>query len=119
MARYLTVCSDRCVLLNFNKGAYLAVVANFAAIEVDELRQLYTLAELDIRDAGIQVHNKTIVPFSLRDRSTASSILTTRQPAVPSLMGVRSLSMQSMKYSSSVSKASVCSSLGTHISPER
>ena len=59
------------------------------------------------------------LPRSFSDWSAASSSLTTRRPAAPSLIGVRSFRMQSTKYSSSTFNASVCSTLGAQTSPER
>ena len=48
----LQLLADRRVLLNFDKRADLGSVADFAAIEVDEFRQLDVFAQLDVwRDA--------------------------------------------------------------------
>lgn len=44
MARDLAIFADPGVLLNFHKGAYFGAVADCAAIEIDELRQLHLLA---------------------------------------------------------------------------
>src|SRR2546425_115983 len=94
----LAVLADVRVLLNFDKGTDLGVVAYFAAIEVDEPRQLDAFAQLHIgRNAEILAHSSIALPLSLSDRSAASSSLTTREPATPSFTGVSFLPTQSTK----------------------
>src|SRR5436190_16115865 len=56
--------------------------------------------------------SKISFPRSLRDRSAASSMRTTRAPATPSLTGVLSFVTQSMKYPSSTVSASARSIRG-------
>src|SRR5713226_6316898 len=120
VTRDLTILANLGVLLNLDKGAYLSVVADFAAIEIDELGELHIFSQLHIGgDAVVLVHSEMALPRPCNDWSTASRILTTRKPAAPSLKGVRSFSMQSMKYSSSTFRASVCSIFGAQTSPER
>src|SRR6266849_1932459 len=82
MAGDLAVLSDCCILLNLNKCSDFRVVADLAAIKVDELGKADVLAELYIRgDAQEVTHNSTTLPFCWRDLSAASSIRTTRRPA--------------------------------------
>src|SRR5258708_6483738 len=120
MAADFAMFADLGVLLDLHKRAYLRLIADLATIEIDEFGELYVFSQLHIgSDALMLVHSRMIFPLSFRDRSAASSILTTRKPATPSFNGVRSFSMQSTKYLSSTFKASVCSTLGAHTSPER
>src|SRR5947208_10646026 len=91
-----------------------------AARQVNKLVEFYVFSEEYISsDALIVIHSRTIFPLSFSDWSAASRSLTTRNPARPSLKGVRSFLIQSMKYSSSSFKASACSTRGAHTSPER
>src|SRR5436190_2474053 len=70
----LAVLSDPGVLLNLDEGADLRVVPDFAAVEIDELRELDALTQLHVRsDAVIVRHRVTALPRSLSDRSAASS----------------------------------------------
>src|SRR4029077_7750645 len=108
------------VLLNLHERAYFRVVSNLTAVEINEFRQLDAFSQPHVgSDAVVVVHSWMAFPRSFNDWSAASSILTTRNPATPSLNGTRLFVMQSTKYSSSTFRASVCSILGAQISPER
>ena len=108
------------VLLHFDKAAHLCLVANFTAVKINEFRELNVLSKPDIRrNALVVVHTETVSPFSFSDSVAASSNLITRNPATPSLKGVWLFSIQAKKYSNSTFRASVCSILGAHMSPER
>ena len=86
------------ILLNFDERADFRFVADFAAVQVDELGKLHVLAELYVRgNAAVFVHRRTNSPLFLMDCSAASSMRTTRRPAWPSLKGVLFWRMQSAK----------------------
>src|SRR5260370_22773676 len=119
MARDLAILADSGVLLNLYERAYFGVVPHFAAIEIDESGELHIFSQLHIgSDAVVFVHSETTLPRPFKDWSAASSILTTRKPAAPSFIGVRSFSMQSMKHSGSTFSASICSIFLTQTSPD-
>ena len=46
MAGDLAAAADPGVLLNLHKGTDLRLVSNLAAVEIDELRETYVLAQL-------------------------------------------------------------------------
>src|SRR6266568_2759659 len=120
MAGDFAVLSDRCVFLDLNKRSNLRVISNFTAIQIDELRKLDSGAQIDIgRNRAKFAHRRTSSPRFWIERSTASSIRTTRRPACPSLKGFLLFKMQSAKYPSSTRSASGCSSWGSHMSPVR
>src|SRR5437879_1435960 len=120
VARDFAVSADFGVLLDLDKRAYLCVVADFTAIQIDKGREPYVFPQSDIGSNGLMVvHSRMICPLFSNERSAASRSLTTPRPATPSFSGVRSFAMQSRKYSSSTFRASVCSTLGAHTSPER
>src|SRR5215831_14238246 len=107
------VLADFCIPLHFHKCANLSVVANLAAVEIDESAQSHTRAELHVgSNMQIRVHTITAFPRLLSDFSAASSIFTTRRPAKPSLNGVTPFSTQSRKYLISSDNASAASTLG-------
>jgi hypothetical protein len=65
------------------------------------------------------VYNVTSFPRALIERSAASSIFTTLRPATPSLNGSLPSFTHSMKYWHSAFRASIDSTFGAHMSPER
>ncbi len=68
MARDLAVFADSGVFLNLYEGAYLSVIANVAAIEIDELGELYILSQLHIgSDPVVFVHRETTLPRPCSD----------------------------------------------------
>src|SRR4029077_17051027 len=102
------VAADPGVLLDLDKRADLGVIANFAAVQVDELREFDVLAQLDVgSNANVVAHNWTGFPLSLSDCPAASRSRTTRRPAAPSLNGFSFFSMQSRKYLASTFNASL------------
>ena len=97
----------RGVLLNFDEGPDLRVIADLAPVEIDEPREFHVLAQLHVRrDALIFAHRCTALPMPANERSAASSSLTTRKPAMPSLNGASPFWMQSIKYRASAASAS-------------
>src|SRR5438105_2044096 len=65
MARDLAVFPYFGIFLNFDKCTNLGVVANFAAIEIDELRELCIFSQSHVRgDALKTVHRVMILPLS-------------------------------------------------------
>src|SRR5258708_31830858 len=120
MARNFAAFSHTRILLDFNESAYLGFIADFAAVQIDELGEPDVLAELYTRrDADEFVHNCTNSPRWRTDFSAASSNRTTCSPFMPSLNGVLFSSMHFRKYAVSAPKASICSTCGAHISPDR
>ena len=98
VAGNLALTAHRSVLLNFHERSDFGVVADFAAVQIDEFGKLHTLAELYVRgNAAVFVHRRTNSPLCLMDCSAASSMRTTRRPAWPSLKGVLFCRMQSAK----------------------
>src|SRR5690348_15354130 len=95
------------VFLNFHEGANLGLVADFAAIEVDEFREFDTFAELDIRRDALELtQSATASPRLRMDLSAASRIRTIRNPLTPSLKGFLFSIMHSRKYAVSSVSAS-------------
>src|SRR5260370_8911022 len=89
MARDLAILADSGVLLNLYERAYLRVIANFAAIEIDELGELHIFSQLHIgSDAVAFVHSETTLPRPFKDWPAASRIFTPPKPATPSLSGL-------------------------------
>ena len=98
MAGNLAVVADLRILLDLDERADFRVVTHFTAVQVDEFRQPDTRTQLHVgSDTLIVVHSWMTLPLSLRDWSAASRSLTTREPATPSLSGVRFRVTQSMK----------------------
>src|SRR5260370_17618911 len=85
MARDLAILADSGVFLNLYEGAYLGVIANFTAVEIDELGKLHILSQLHIgRDTVVFVHRETTLPRPFNDCSAASTILTAPKPPASS-----------------------------------
>src|SRR5205823_3639171 len=83
--------------LDLDERADFRVLTHFTAVQVDEFRQPDTRTQLHVgSDTLIVVHSWMTLPLSLRDWSAASRSLTTREPATPSLSGVRFRVTQSM-----------------------
>ena len=56
----LQLASDVGILLDLDKSAHLGVVANGAAVEVDELGEFDSLAKFDVRGNGTEfIHENT------------------------------------------------------------
>lgn len=49
VAGYFAVAPDTCALLYLDEGAYLCAVANFTAVEIDEMKDGYITTELYVR----------------------------------------------------------------------
>src|SRR5579859_734927 len=82
MAGNLAIPSNRCVLLNLDERANLGVFPDFAAVEIDEFGKLDPGPEFHVRSNRAEfVHRRTNSPRFWMERSTASSIRTTRSPA--------------------------------------
>src|ERR1019366_6299729 len=98
MAGYLATLSDNGILLDLDECAYLRLAANFAAVQVYKVRELYILPQFHVaRDAVVGVHRSTRDPLFSSDSLAASSIFTTRSPERPSLNGSCPLETQSTK----------------------
>src|SRR5438445_7895805 len=98
MAIDLALFADLGVFLNFHEGADLGLLADLAPIKVDELGKSDAVSKLYLRrDALIFRHSRMILPFCSSERSAASSMRTTCNPATPSLNGFLSFRIQSIK----------------------
>src|SRR6266702_7368165 len=110
MARNLAAAADRGILLDFDERSDFRLIADFAAVQIDEFRKLHVLAQLHAgSDADIFVHRVIASPRLRMERSAASRIRTTRSPASPSLNGFVFSLIHFMKYAVSARKASICS----------
>jgi len=102
------VAPDLRVLLDLDKRADLGVIANLAAVQVDERREFDVLPKFDIgSDRKVVAYRWTGLPRSFSDCVAASRSRTTRRPATPSLNGVSFLLTHSTKYLVSSFNASV------------
>src|SRR5215469_5284197 len=82
MAGNLAIPPNGCVLLNFDERANLGVFPDFTAVKVDEFGKLHARPKLHVRSNRAEfVHRRTNSPFFRMERSTASSMRTTRRPA--------------------------------------
>ena len=113
--------ADSGVLLNLNKRSDLGFIPNLAPIEVDELGQLDVLAELDVgRDALKSFMRTPPLPCDSRTPRPLPAFVTIRQARQAVVDGrLAAYRMHSTKYASSALSASVASTLGAHMSPER
>src|SRR5207344_2472603 len=95
----LAALPDLRVLLDLDKGPHLAPVADLAAIEVYEPKDLHAAPELDVgRDPGElgtrsprvpgRGHTAILAPPAVSDFCAASSIRTTLSPAIPLDQGI-------------------------------
>ena len=86
------------ILLDFHEGTDFGLIPDFTAVQIDEFGKLNVGSELYVgRNASAVAHNSTKVPGLLTDVSAASSILTIRKPASPSLNGFLLFVTQSTK----------------------
>jgi hypothetical protein len=115
----LAVPADAGVLLHFHECPDLRIVADRTAVKVDELGQTDILAELHVIGYAEIGHTFTICPFCFIDWLHASSSFTTRSPACPSFSGRSPFVMHARKYSVSCFSASIWSTFGAYMSPER
>src|SRR5207253_1383563 len=120
VAGNLAAAPDPRILLNLDEGPDFGFVANFTTVEVNEFGELYVFSELDGRgDRNELAHSASASPRLRTDFSAASRIRTTRRPAAPSLNGFLFSSMHFKKQAVSARSASICSTCGAHMSPER
>ena len=94
MARDFAVRSDLCSLLDLDERSNFCTASNLAAVQVDEVVNLYIFAQLYIAGYTLAettllsgIHMSGLLCSFLMDRSAASSSWTTRSPACPSVMG--------------------------------
>src|SRR5689334_9386659 len=129
--RDLAATSDLDALLDLDERTDTRLIADLAAIRVDERIDLDVVAELNViqpnavfaqvfvGERGAHRYNSIASPPFMIDSVEASRTRTTFRPAWPSVMGVLSSRMQSMKCRVAVARASVWSSFGESMSPVR
>src|SRR5215469_354117 len=82
VAGNLAILPNGRVLLNLDERANLGVFSDFAAVKIDEFGKPHARPKLHVRSNRAEfVHRRTNSPFFRMERSTASSMRTTRRPA--------------------------------------
>src|SRR5262245_2524652 len=119
MARNLDAAANLRALLDFDECTDARFVADLTAVQVDELVDLDVLAKLDVRRDRLKRHSVTRWLPARSERSAASSSVTTRTPAAPSVNGARRWSMASANSRTTKPRASRRSNVGAYMPPVR
>src|SRR5580765_5407350 len=119
VARDLDAAADLGAALDLDKRADSRLVANLAAVEVDELEDRDVLAEPDVGRDRLKLHKAIRRPFARSDRWAASRSATTRLPAAASVSGARCCAIDSANSCATSESASRRSNFGAYMSPVR
>src|SRR5262249_47401046 len=119
MALHFDPPADLRAALNLDERADPAFIADFAAVEIDELEDLDVAAQPHVVGDRLKLHSLTRLPSWRNDSSAACSNATTRTPAAAPVSGARRSAIDAANSSITRDSASRRSSFGAYMSPVR